>query len=1477
MPESDEKPRTGRRAAPRPAALDRAVSAARAASGDLDAQSLAEVLWLASRMAAASTGTPDGNAEVPAAPAPSAPTAQSPAPVSLRSEVPRPATLPVPPRDRDAVRPLHERLPGSAARVRGHAVGVPRAVALPLALHAARAMRPWKRPWPVGRRRTLDLSATVDGYARSGELIPFFTAGPERWFDLVLVVDRSPSMQVWQETVDAFTAVLVQLGAFRTLQVLELGFDADSGIELRDRQGRLAPPGRLRAPHGRQLVLTVSDCASDAWQAPGIWEHLRTWARTTPVALLNPLPTKLWRRTGLDLPTVRVAPGPPGASNAELAFTLPPLLPAGEKARSKGEWLPLPVLSLSPHSLDRWSRAVMQAAPEGCAAVLMPPGGRVTAHGRARPAKGGGDEARAEGFLHTAAPAAARLAVVCSPFDRLSLALVHLIRQELVPEATTADVAEVLTSGLFPLDNSPDGSVTLVPSPAARTRLGQDLAQYDVWRLNRALSRRIPAQSDARGRLPAVVRGAYGTREFLAESRPFGHALERTLELLGLAAPDPNVAEEQDDEAATADADTAALPQEPGTSGPDSARFALRLALALLPPDRQPTAEELADSVRTVETVLAVHGHTLNVSALTREIQARTPVFMGPPVSLDDGIGHTPWLDRGPQSHTQDFWERYRRYLQESRNWSPYELHRLDESTDGVLGRLEDPRRSGAWRRSGLVIAPAGSGRTTHFIGLAAKAVDAGYRLIVVLAGASNAVRSQTQLRVDEGLVGFDTTYTWHSGKNPTRIGAGALPHAKALPIASLTNSTEQGDFAPRTAVRVSPLPTDGMPLVLVIKKNRRTIDTLRTWLRHSAGAPDPAAGRGLFSETPLLVIDAVDGSRGKTAASARGDRSSVHADVCDLVSDFAKAAYVSYASTPFAALIDAADDSPGGLAGPFPHNFVYSLPVPSNYLGPERVFGSPGNTPGSLESESLPLVRLVGDQEPWMPVRHRATHVPDEELPGSLLTALDAFVLACAARRARGQVTAHNSMLVSVSRFISVQDHVRRQLAERVSSMVTTLRDRHNPASSLLMEELRQVWVGDFQPTTEGFPGTGVPSTSWAEVAPHVEPAVRKIRVMAFNSASGQAPAYHEHAEDGLSVVAVGGAKLEQEGALNGLTVGYHLRSSSTYDALMRMADWFGYRVGYEDLCRLYTTPDLVDAYQELTSATGELRQELQQNAEMGLAPQELALRLHHTRRVRDVLASYERPSETLSADYSGRTAETLDFNLSPDLLNGNLRVLQRFVRSLDALAPGAAAPVNGSIMWRGVPAETVLAEFLDVYLPSPPPARERSQSIAEYVRWRAAQGALGSWTVQLIGRPAAAHALEVAGHLVGLVRRAPVGPVAPAGIYTVRRLLSPGDACKDLDADQFARAMEITRSRAAARRSRIKGDHDAAGTQPHQQLPTTYAIQEVRRPDQPLLTIYPLLSPIQDGEEPGTPVVGYAASFPRTARTGMPLWLPR
>ena len=57
------------------------------------------------------------------------------------------------------------------------------------------------------------------------------------------------------------------------------------------------------------------------------------------------------------------------------------------------------------------------------------------------------------------------------------------------------------------------------------------------------------------------------------------------------------------------------------------------------------------------------------------------------------------------------------------------------------------------------------------------KAADAGFNFIVVLAGILNNLRSQTQSRIDEGFLGFDTQYERaYNINNTTKIGVGLIP-----------------------------------------------------------------------------------------------------------------------------------------------------------------------------------------------------------------------------------------------------------------------------------------------------------------------------------------------------------------------------------------------------------------------------------------------------------------------------------------------------------------------------------------------------------------------------------------------------------------------------------------------------------------------------------------------------------------------------
>ncbi|MGW7304745.1 NaeI family type II restriction endonuclease [Streptomyces sp. NPDC054835] len=515
------------------------LSALRSAVPDLDGTALAEALWLAAHMAGDRTAATDR----PAPPAP--PTADRAEPsrppdAPPRPREPAPAPAPRPPdaagRPAPDTRPLHERLPGSGIHVRGHAVGAPRAAGLPHALELTRALRPWKRRWPRGRHAELDIDATVDGYARSGELIPVLAAAPERWFDLALVVDRSPGMRVWRETIAEFTAVLDRLGAFRTLQVTDLAFD-DSGEPL--------VPGQLRSSDGRRLVVVVSDCMADAWRRPEVWHLLREWAGATPTAVLNPLPTRLWRRGGLNLPTARFTPAAPGTHRSRVPVDPPPLLgPPGPRdpdgpdgaGGTDGDWLPIPVLSLTPHSLGRWSHTLMRGAPEGCTAVLVPPTGRTPGPARppALPLPPG---TLARNLLRTASPRAARLAVLCSPFERLSLRLIHVLREQLVPEAGVADVAELVTSGLFDLEENAAGGIELVLPPEAQAVLRAELPAHELWAVHQELDRYVATRDAGPGRLPSVAHDGDGPHDWAAEKEAFARASRRTLELLGFAEP----------------------------------------------------------------------------------------------------------------------------------------------------------------------------------------------------------------------------------------------------------------------------------------------------------------------------------------------------------------------------------------------------------------------------------------------------------------------------------------------------------------------------------------------------------------------------------------------------------------------------------------------------------------------------------------------------------------------------------------------------------------------------------------------------------------------------------------------------------------------------------------------------------------------------------------------------------------------------
>src|SRR5438309_1522666 len=221
----------------------------------------------------------------------------------------------------------------------------------------------------------------------------------------------------------------------------------------------------------------------------------------------------------------------------------------------------------------------------------------------------------------------------------------------------------------------------------------------------------------------------------------------------------------------------------------------LRIATAILTNNPEPTREDVHDAVK--QAMRALPDLEVTELQLLEEAERVFDVFVPRQTVLEDRTGHEPWLPAWKAEHEWRFWRRYRTLLEDRYAMPPRVVRRLDEVTDEILALLEDPRRPGPWDRRGMVVGQVQSGKTSNYIGLLSKGADAGYRLLIVLAGLHNSLRSQTQLRVDEGLLGYDTRQRMNFDLANLRMGVGQLPGFpfEQYIVQTLTNSSETGDF----------------------------------------------------------------------------------------------------------------------------------------------------------------------------------------------------------------------------------------------------------------------------------------------------------------------------------------------------------------------------------------------------------------------------------------------------------------------------------------------------------------------------------------------------------------------------------------------------------------------------------------------------------------------------------------------------------
>lgn len=685
------------------------------------------------------------------------------------------------------------------------------------------------------------------------------------------------------------------------------------------------------------------------------------------------------------------------------------------------------------------------------------------------------------------------------------------------------------------------------------------------------------------------------------------------------------------------------------------------------------TEAQLRECIEEYRGIAAPSADDKDIERLVKKLSNKLLIVL----DLGDAItskDFRSWLPE--QKHSID-WQRWKVYKQWMLNQGrpPKVMDTMDQLTDTILDFVGDPKREGQWARRGLVIGDVQSGKTATYLGLFNKAADAGFRLIIVLAGNTESLRQQTQSRVDEGFIGRDSgTVKVKSGVStaPTKkIGVGALDGT--IPAAQgMTTVLQDFRKSSQQASNISVDQHSSSPYVFVVKKNKSILDALQVWLQQQA------TGQGKI-DMPVLVLDD-ESDYASVNTKDENDPTAINRGIRSILATFTRSSYLAFTATPFANIFINHENT----EDLFPRDFVYSLEAPSNYVGAERVFGSASGPANIMHTMDL------SDASAYFPPKHKSDLVV-VGIPESLRRAIRVFMLANAVRDLRGD-QAGRSMLINVSRFKSVQ----RQVFEMVDAFTIELRHAIEMHAVAFSQGAPNAVLSELEETFEEVYGDA--GVTWAQVLGQLHRATADIRVELHNSDRDKKLAEDESLWDRPPrLIAVGGDVLSRGLTLEGLTVSYFYRTVGAFDTLMQMARWFGYRDGYEDLCRIWIDEVVAADYRFVDEAVRELRDDLTVMKQQKRTPEDFGLAIQkHPGSLLVTARNKMKATAALqkSVSLSGRRIESTKLPTSTDDLKGNLSALHRLLDEIGL----PEQDTSRQRRWREVPKD-VVADFLDAF----------------------------------------------------------------------------------------------------------------------------------------------------------------------------------
>jgi hypothetical protein len=675
--------------------------------------------------------------------------------------------------------------------------------------------------------------------------------------------------------------------------------------------------------------------------------------------------------------------------------------------------------------------------------------------------------------------------------------------------------------------------------------------------------------------------------------------------------------------------------------------------------------DELLNEVMGMLPKITPDLDAVTLDKIRKQLEATIGISMVTGQGLHGGE-QEPWLEEVKATIKWNYWSAYTNELKSS-GFGREVIRVLDEDTDNILNECGNPSTEAGWHVQGLVMGDVQSGKTASYCGLINKAADAGYRFVVLLTGMIEELRAQSQERMDGGFVGRDSRTIFDGERERKPIGSGRF---RAVVPNVLTSIDFDFLTANKKVLGGIPLENISEPVLLVMKKNKSPLQNLISFL-------DSQMSKGSQQlSLPLLLIDD-EADNASVNAKKDEDPATINRLIREILKRFVKTSYVAYTATPFANVFINPDNN-----DLFPSNFVYSLNTPTNYIGAAGIFSESGTHQYQVQD--------ITDADSVFPYRHKKDLLVTS-LPRSLCEAVETFLLSCAIRDIRAEPLRHRTMLVNVTRFTDVQDRLSNLLKDYLYAVTEEVKqylaDDDLWGRNKRLRALHKTWQSHYADI----------DVQWDKVRKSLYESIATVKVLTINQKSEAADRLnygaYKKSEKGRRVIAVGGLTLSRGLTLEGLCVSYFYRNSKAYDTLLQMGRWFGYRPGYEDLCRIWMDPDVQEWFSHVANVVGELRLDIRRMHANRQPPSRFGMKVRsHPDALTVTALNKMRNAHEVEIDisYSECGAETPFFPRNAGSNGRNLVSVSQFLSSLPP-----AKMINSKCFWENVPA-TRIAGFL-------------------------------------------------------------------------------------------------------------------------------------------------------------------------------------